>query len=205
MYKREKDMSAHADAMLYEPIPYRSAVAEGATHVLVLRTVPDDINVVRTQSIFEKLIAHRFFDCQMRMPHMAEHMMQQLHRKTYAEDILVLNKGAASSDAADAEAELLPIAVQRGERGPEISHLQTDSAAIFHAIRCGFARAYEVLAPLEEEKPDGWSVACEVFPESILVEIQKQQKKRMITRAITFTGIIIGLNFIQSASLFPCF
>ena len=36
-----------ADAMLFEPIPYRAALAEGATHVLVLRTRPDGVNLVR--------------------------------------------------------------------------------------------------------------------------------------------------------------
>ena len=40
-----------ADALLFEPIPYRSAIAEGATHVLVLRTRPDSVNVVRKQSV----------------------------------------------------------------------------------------------------------------------------------------------------------
>ena len=38
-----------ADAMLFEPIPYRAALAEGATHVLVLRTRPDGVNLVREQ------------------------------------------------------------------------------------------------------------------------------------------------------------
>lgn len=60
----------HADAMLYEPVPYRLAVREGATHVLVLRTRPDGINVVRPLSFVERLIAHRFFQRKMRMPHM---------------------------------------------------------------------------------------------------------------------------------------
>ena len=39
-----------ADAMLFEPIPYRAALAEGATHVLVLRTRPDGVNLVRKQA-----------------------------------------------------------------------------------------------------------------------------------------------------------
>ena len=37
--------------MLFEPIPYRAALAEGATHVLVLRTRPDGVNLVRKQAI----------------------------------------------------------------------------------------------------------------------------------------------------------
>ena len=39
-----------ADAMLFEPIPYRAALTEGATHVLVLRTRPDGVNLVRKQA-----------------------------------------------------------------------------------------------------------------------------------------------------------
>lgn len=35
-----------ADAFLCEPIPYRTAVAEGATHVIVLRTRPDPVGAV---------------------------------------------------------------------------------------------------------------------------------------------------------------
>ena len=36
-----------ADALLYEPFPYRSAVAEGATHVVVLRSRPVRVLVLR--------------------------------------------------------------------------------------------------------------------------------------------------------------
>ena len=32
-------------------------------------------------------------------------------------------------------------AYQAGERGPEVSNLQTEASAIFHAVRCGFAQA----------------------------------------------------------------
>jgi hypothetical protein len=70
-----------ADAMLFEPIPYRAALAEGATHVLVLRTRPDGLNLVRKQAVIEKLIAHRFFRRKEGLPRMAEHMAQQQHRR----------------------------------------------------------------------------------------------------------------------------
>ena len=112
----------------------------------------------------------------------------------YAEDILILNAGAASieptalgnqggSDAADGYGEvplaahLLPIALQPGERGPEVDNLQTDPREIFHAVRCGFARAYELLAPEEEAQPDGWRVATEVFPDTVLEAIVDEQRR----------------------------
>jgi hypothetical protein len=108
----------------------------------------------------------------MKMP-LAEHMIRQRHRLVYAEDILTLNAAArATCDEADGaggcagngaaalgerSAHLLPIALQPGPRVPAVSNLQTDSAAIFQAVRCGFARAYDALAP--EERRDGWDAA----------------------------------------------
>ena len=51
-----------ADAFLVEPIPYRSAVNDGATHVIVLRTRPDPCTVLgKPPGLFEKRIARRFF------------------------------------------------------------------------------------------------------------------------------------------------
>ena len=70
------------------------------------------------------------------------------------------------------------MALQPGERGPEVSNLQTDAGEIFHAVRCGFARAFEVLAPLSQVEGaagasavDGWAAAKETFPDSILDEV----------------------------------
>lgn len=187
------EVEPHADAMLFEPIPYRLAVREGATHVLVLRTRPDGVNVVRRQSIFERLIAWRFFERKMRMPHMYKHMRDQQHRQRYAEDILLLNEAAKQSQADSGihirwrsgpgppePVQLCQVALQPGERGPEVSNLQTDAGEIFHAVRCGFARAVEVLAPLAHEggSPlDGWQLALEVFPDSILEEVRASMAK----------------------------
>ena len=144
----------------------------------------------------------------MKMPQMADHMKRQVHRQIYAEDILTLNEGAAAmgagrvaageaggaSDGGAAAgavpspaggASLMPVALQAGERGPEVSNLQTDASTIFHAVRCGFARAHELLTPLGEEAPDGWAVALEVFPDEALEEavasikeLRRQEKER---------------------------
>jgi predicted acylesterase/phospholipase RssA len=40
-----------ADALVFEPIPYRSAVEEGCTHVLTLRSRPDGSEVGQRQRI----------------------------------------------------------------------------------------------------------------------------------------------------------
>jgi len=49
------------DALLFEPIPYRSALSEGCTHILVFRTRPDGVSVTGKLSFVEKLTYRRFF------------------------------------------------------------------------------------------------------------------------------------------------
>jgi len=39
------------DALIYEPIPYRSAVNDGCTHVLVLRTWPDQVRPCKLRAV----------------------------------------------------------------------------------------------------------------------------------------------------------
>lgn len=55
-----EDCEPIVDAFLCEPLPYRSAVQEGASHVIVLRTRPDPCPVLgKGPGVFEKLIAKR--------------------------------------------------------------------------------------------------------------------------------------------------
>ncbi|CAM9224214.1 unnamed protein product, partial [Heterosigma akashiwo] len=44
------------DSQLFEPIPYRSAAADGCTHVLVLRSRPDGLNVCGSRSLLAALM-----------------------------------------------------------------------------------------------------------------------------------------------------
>ena len=49
------------DALVYEPIPYRTALAQGATHVLVLRSYPDGTLLPKSLlGLFELVIAPRY-------------------------------------------------------------------------------------------------------------------------------------------------
>jgi hypothetical protein len=157
--------------------------------------------VCAVSQLFERLIAHRFFKRKLRMPWMAAHMRQQEHRKRYAEDILTLNAGAEGAKVREMPRDgrsieettaaspedgvghtiadgsyLMPVALQLGDRGPEVDNLNNDPAAIYHAVRCGFARAYELLdtTPQGDSRRDGWQVALEVFPDSILERIQAE-------------------------------
>ncbi len=49
------------DALIFEPVPYRSAIKENCTHILVLRTRADGVSVTAKMNMFEKMIASRFF------------------------------------------------------------------------------------------------------------------------------------------------
>ena len=49
------------DALVYEPIPYRTALNDNATHVLVVRSRPDGVDVTGKGGTMETLISHRFF------------------------------------------------------------------------------------------------------------------------------------------------
>lgn len=79
------------DALLYEPVPYRSALKENCTHVLVLRTRADNVTVTAKMGVPEKLIMSRYFGRKQGMPEIVWWMHNQFHKLIYAEDVLFLN------------------------------------------------------------------------------------------------------------------
>lgn len=151
-----------ADALVYEPLPYRSALAEGATHVVVLRTRPDGVDVTGKGGALERLIFGRFFLRKNRLPRIYDRLRRQAHKRLYGEDVLRLN-----AEAADLRnGRLLPVALPPGS--DEVSRLETGRAAIFEGVRRGFARAYDALVEDPAERGRGAVVAREVFPDDVL-------------------------------------
>ena len=74
------------DALLCEPIPYRSASAEGATHILVLRTRPDPCPVLgKGPGIYERFIARNFF-IKYNQFNALHWILNIQHHRIYAED-----------------------------------------------------------------------------------------------------------------------
>lgn len=157
-----------ADALIYEPLPYRSAVAAGATHVVVLRSRPDGTDVTGKGGIFERMIFRRFLLRKNRLPHMFQRLSQQLHKKLYAEQVIEVNEAAYSKqDFKDtSNPHLLGVALPPGS--PEVVRLETGREAIFEGIRRGFARAYDCLVEDPKERGRGQIVAKEYFPDEIL-------------------------------------
>lgn len=158
-----------ADSLLFEPMPYRAAVSEKATHVLVLRSRPDGVDVTGKTSLFEKMIIRRFFLKKNSLRNIYEYMRKGLHKKRYAEDVIVLNEAAHDMNRPYSDTEkphLLPIAVPPGS--PEVTRLETGREPIFQGVRRGFARAYDALVDDVEQRGKGMEIAMEMFPDDIL-------------------------------------
>jgi len=157
-----------ADALLYQPLPFHSAIEEGATHVLVLRTRADGADVTGKSSLFERLIVKRFFKRKNNLPNMWDRMRKHLHKKRYAEDVITLNEAAWDDrDPMDTSSpHLMTIAMPPGSG--EISKLETGREEILNGVRRGFARAYDALVEDPSERGRGVIVAKEFFPDEIL-------------------------------------
>eukprot|EP00986_Skeletonema_menzelii_P008202 scaffold3387_cov148-Skeletonema_menzelii.AAC.2 len=179
------------DAFCYEPVPFRSAVAEGATHVLALRSRPASYVPKTKPTLYERAVAPFYFRSSgVSTP--AEFFEKGGQQYLYAEDVLTCDDGLESSDAipippakvlyaapevnqvsADDKkrenwrrAHLLPITVPADV--PELSVLSQDRDDIIAGMREGFAVAYEALAPVVglEASGNGMKVAELVFPDA---------------------------------------
>merc|ERR1719199_2229954 len=69
----------------------RSAIAGGATHLLVMRSRPDGKNLVSTSKV-GKLMTKRYFGRKLGKDRIADYMGSYKNRIRYGEDILLLNR-----------------------------------------------------------------------------------------------------------------
>lgn len=67
-----------ADALVYEPLPYRSALRENCTHVIVLRTRGGGERVTGKTNVFEKAMVTRFFGRKQKLPNLVDWMHNQV-------------------------------------------------------------------------------------------------------------------------------
>ena len=178
------------DAFCFEPIPYRSAVEEGATHVLALLTRPDGFQPKTTPGVYEQVIAPLYFNSHGR-PKVSEYFEQGGQQYLYAEDLLLLEEGKLSSEKVLVppskilygapqtsetqelikererswkKAHLLPIKVPFGT--PELPTLENDKEAVLNAVRGGFSAAFDILSPIAGLDMDisGEEAAKLIFP-----------------------------------------
>jgi len=157
------------DAFCYEPMPYRSAVEEDATHVLVLRTRPDGCAVKTKPTLYESVIAPFYFNSN-NMPQVARYFERGGQQFRYLEDVLTLEKARKAREPVPVpptkilhwgnklkdenietdpstwkKAHLYPVVLPQG--ATELSTVSTDHGEVLNAVRSGFATAFELLAP----------------------------------------------------------
>ncbi|VEU33660.1 unnamed protein product [Pseudo-nitzschia multistriata] len=164
----DDDYEPLADALVYAPIPYEAAMADGATHMVVLRSKPDGGDVIgKGGSIGERLVWSRFFLRKNKLPGIYRRLRKQLHKKLYARSVLELNEAAHEDTKAS---NLLPptLTVAIPPEIPEIARLEVGREAIFEGVRTGFARAYDALVEDPSQRGRGETVARLYFPDEIL-------------------------------------
>ena len=91
----------------------------------VLSLIQDGVDVTGSGGLFERLIFRRFFVRKNKLPHIFSRLKRQLHKKLYAEDVIILNHCANDDrDFMDiSEPHLMAMAMPPGSA--EISRLET--------------------------------------------------------------------------------
>jgi len=162
------------DAFCFEPIPYRSAVEEGATHVLVLASRPGDYMPKTKQGIYETGIAPLYFNSHGQRK-VSEFFEQGGQQYLYAEDLMLLQEAGHESheegslvpppeilygvertkevteSIRDREEEwkrahLFPLRVPKGYK--ELEVLEQNRDAVLEAVRDGFMTAFDALSDI---------------------------------------------------------
>eukprot|EP00903_Cladosiphon_okamuranus_P016650 g15353.t1 len=172
------------DSQLYQQIPFQTAIDDGCTHVLVLRSRPDGTNLLGKPKIVERLITHRFFKRKSKDPVSYKFMKSGGHKKLYAESVLTLNEAAAAK-AGDAGPYLMPMCLPAPE--PEVGRLERGRENILEGVRKGYEHAHLLLRRTAPQHPtagmDGREAALEAFPDSILAEEMDPVVKEILERS----------------------
>lgn len=194
----------YADGLLFEPIPYRSALRDGCTDMLVLRTKPATALKIPKPGIYEKHIASPYFD---RFPvfspraKASDYLSSGSHLDIYSEDMHLLNRENdtpySSSDAA-----IFSISPPADE--PVVGQLESRTKVVYEGVRNGFAAAYDVLSPfadssigntlvetvlsakgkeIEQRMTAGRRAAKWVFSDSELTDVIKKHREAKKLRA----------------------
>jgi hypothetical protein len=192
-----------SDAVVFEPIPYRSALRENCTHVIAIRTRADNISVTVKMGMVEKLIMSRYFGRKQGMPDLVSWMHNQYHKLVYAEDILLLNAFHNEINPIDGGPKVVCIALPAGTV-PEVKRFETSRAVIFNSVRQGFAAAFDVLTTDTNMVGKGWEVAKEVYPESImndlpahiLLQIQEEEELEREKERLQEESLVLQPNLV---------
>ena len=159
-----------------EAIPYRSAVANGATHVLALRSRPDGCVLETKPYSYEKIVAPVYFR-RNGVPLMGEFFENGGSQYRYIEDVMTLDEGLVEGcqpgsskpvkvpptdilfgtgedksivvePESWSDAYLLPVICKAGTQ--ETPTLTQEKAEVVDAVRAGYSAAFDMLAPIAD-------------------------------------------------------
>ena len=166
---RDKEHHSIADAFICEPLPYRSAIEEGATHVIVLRTRPDPSPVLgKGPGVFERYITRNFFDKYQESQAQAW-LMDLQHHRLYAEDLLRLNEGAKGNDVKVNGQSVFLLPIAPGSTCKEVDQLELGRERILRGMQDGCRQVLQIFVP-ELGLPDSCveDMVQMILPDSIL-------------------------------------
>lgn len=204
------------DAFCFEPLPYRSAVEEGATHALVLCSRPEGFQPVTQRGVYERAVAPLYFRSHQQ-PQVGRYFEKGGQQYIYAEDLLTLEEGKQALHQTvsvppprilygverdrDTEAlaknrhlwkkaHLLPLKVPLGT--PELPTLEQDRDTVLVAVRQGFAVAFDLLAPAIDLELQGGLTGADVaeliFPGGVVDENVLDKQIRVVGDSIAELG-----------------
>lgn len=137
-----KEHHSIADAFMCEPIPYRTAVEDGATHIIVLRTRPDPSPVLgKGPGVFERFISKNFFD-KYKETQAQDWLMELQHHRLYAEDLLRLNEGAKGKNVSINGKSVYMLPIAPGIDCKEIDQLELGRKKILKGMQDGCRRVH---------------------------------------------------------------
>ena len=200
------------DAFCFEPIPYRSAVEEGATHVIVCASRPADFVPPTKQGIYETGIAPLYFDSHGQRK-VSDFFSKGGQQYLYAEDLMLLEESKQSTkdgvlvpppeilygverteevsrnirnrEESWNRAHLFPLRVPKGYK--ELATLEQDKDEVLQAVRDGFMTAFDALSDIVGlEGYKGEDVAKLVFPSSS--DIDEASTPQTSSKSMTLTS-----------------
>jgi len=173
---RIEGMGIYGDAILSEPLPFRSAMKDGCTHILVLRTRPENCPILTKPGIFEKYIAKSAF-MEAGLVDMAEFIGAGKQLDIYAKELKFLEEQRKLAHDKQDGPHVTYLAPPPHHK--EVQSLEVRSERIFEAAKEGFATAYEAL--FEYATPGmGYEVAGYVLqpPKEVAKKRQQQSSQR---------------------------
>lgn len=205
------------DAFSYEAIPYRSAVENGASHVLALRSRPDGCFLETKLYTYEKIVAPVYFRLNG-LPKVGEFFEKQGSQYRYVEDVLTLDEGLAEGCLPGSSkpvrvppteiltgtdydddivvepeswklAHLLPVICNANTA--EVPTLTQEKSEVVNGVRDGYVAAFDMLAPIAGLPFDPTAIDSRQIAEMIF-PITDEDDEDVLANPVEVKGDVIG-------------